>query len=309
MMNSPSRKVPCLTRLLFLSISLVAVSPQGIWPFELLQAFLPHLAVAGVVLLIRSIALKSLFGAFAVMMGTALTTCFLHPYLPWDCYNDKDSTEFRTGIFNVYHRNASHSGTIDALLSADCDFMAVLEVSEIWDRVLSNGLKDTYPYAVTAPHAECCYGMSVYSKLPFEADTVMHFTRDPVIRVTLNIRGRATDLWAVHTRPPIFPNDTDERNMLMALVAAEIKKRDRPAILMGDLNIVPWAQDFKRMADTAELSDSRRGYLATYPMDLGIPLIPIDHILHSSEFSTTFCETVSIPGSDHKGLTVGLSIN
>jgi endonuclease/exonuclease/phosphatase family metal-dependent hydrolase len=57
------------------------------------------------------------------------------------------------------------------------------------------------------------------------------------------------------------------------------------------------------------MTESRKGFLATYPMDFGIPLIPIDHILHSKHFSTAFCTTVVLPGSDHKGLIAGLNWN
>ena len=75
------------------------------------------------------------------------------------------------------------------------------------------------------------------------------------------------------------------------------------------LNIVPWAQDFQSMKAISGMTESRHGFLATFPMDFGIPLIPIDHILHSRHFSTAFCTTVPLPGSDHKGLISGLNWN
>lgn len=95
----------------------------------------------------------------------------------------------------------------------------------------------------------------------------------------------------------------------MSAVAREIARNNVPAILVGDLNIVPWAKDFLSMKTISGMTESRKGFLATYPMDLGIPLIPIDHILHTKHFSTTFCNTINIPGSDHKGLIAGLNWN
>lgn len=293
----------------FLLVCLGLVCPGGIWPLELLQAFSPYLSCLGIALIWRAGRSRNLLAAVLSLSAIALSISSVGPYLPWNNIAKGGSSDLKAGVFNLYHHNSHHGDALSTLLGTQCDIMAVLEVSEAWDSVISAGLTDLYPFAVRMPHAECCYGMSIYSRLHFEADTVLHFTRDPVIRITVNIQNQATDIWVVHTRPPIFPNETEERNLLMTLVAEEIAKRDCPAILMGDLNIVPWAQHFQKMAQTAGLSDSRQGYLATYPMDIGIPLIPIDHILHSSDFSTAFCETISIPGSDHKGLVAGLTIN
>lgn len=217
-----------------------------------------------------------------------------------------DEQDVCIGVFNVYHHNERYPDGLNAIMAPDCDVLAVLEVSGEWDSVLEKGLSETYPYAVRVPHSDCCYGMSLYSRLPVVKDTVLYFTRDPVIHVIVDLHGRQVDVWAMHTRPPIFPNDTEERDFLMAEVAAQIALSDRPTLLMGDLNIVPWARPFREMKARSGMDDSRRGVHATYPMELGIPLIPIDHILHTEEFSTAMCRTQRIPGSDHRGLVVGL---
>jgi endonuclease/exonuclease/phosphatase (EEP) superfamily protein YafD len=111
------------------------------------------------------------------------------------------------------------------------------------------------------------------------------------------------------TVTPAFPNNTIKRNLQVSTVAREIARNNVPAILVGDLNVVPWAQDFQSIKTISGMTESRKGFLATYPMDFGIPLIPIDHILHSKHFSTAFCTTVVLPGSDHKGLIAGLNWN
>lgn len=240
-------------------------------------------------------------------MAVALCTWQLHPYLPWADPSKVGNAQIRIGVFNVFHHNENYNAGVDVLLTSDCDVLAVLEVSSEWDLALTDGLVHAYPYSVRVPQSDCCYGMSVYSRLPIVTDTVMYLTRDPVIKAMVTLNEVDVDVWCVHTRPPIFPNDTEERNLLLGLVAKEVAASGRSALLMGDLNIVPWAKEFKQLKAVSGMDDARRGFLATYPLELGIPLIPIDHILHTDTFSTSFCRTVLIPGSDHKGLVAGLS--
>lgn len=80
-----------------------------------------------------------------------------------------------------------------------------------------------------------------------------------------------------------------------------------PYIVLGDFNLVPWDSEFSRFLQNGNLSSVRNGFQATYPMDLGIPLIPIDHICFSDHFTATECRTVVIPGSDHKGMVASLA--
>jgi len=291
----------------FLACSLMLTSPMGLWPFELLQALAFQILLVGMFILILGIATRQ-WMSFAFSLTAIMLICWqLHPYHPVMHFPAESESEVRVGVFNVYHPNQNYSEGVEAILSADCDVLAVLEVSSTWNAALQDALSPVYPYSVRVPHNECCYGMSVYSRLPILADTVLHFTRDPVIKSVVGMNGKEVDVWSVHTRPPIFPNDTEERNLLLSQVAQEIAAAGRPALLLGDLNIVPWAKEFKQLKAVSGMDDARRGFLATYPMELGIPLIPIDHILHTDAFSTSFCRTVLIPGSDHKGLVAGLN--
>jgi len=283
------------------------VSPMGLWPLELLQALALQVAMVGTLMLILCIAARQWMSAMSSLVATLLICWHLFPYHPVMRSATAVESDLTVGVFNVYHHNQNYTEGIAAMLGQDCDVMAVLEVSPDWDLALTDALEHVYPYSVRVPQDSCCYGMSLYSRLPILADTVLHFTRDPVIKVVVSLDGNDVEVWGVHTRPPVFPNDTEERNFLLSQVAGEIAASGRPALLIGDLNIVPWAKEFKQLKDVSGTDDARRGFLATYPMELGIPLIPIDHILHTEAFYATFCRTVEIPGSDHKGLVAGLN--
>lgn len=289
--------------------SLAAQYPSGVWLFELLQAMALPMAVAASLVGLVNLAAKCHKGSLVASVSVVILAHSVHPYLPSWPPTTEQKTGLKVGVFNVYHHNGAFDLVAEVLVGSECDVLAVIEVSSTWDKSLQAALEVSHPYQVRVPHEVCCYGMSFYSKLPIVADTVLHITRDPVIRATIDLNGRLVDIWSVHTRPPAFPNDTEERNFLLYAVADSIAASPNASILVGDLNIVPWASEFRTMMEKANLSDTRRGYLATYPMDIGLPLIPIDHVLHSEAFSAVYCRTVHIPGSDHKGLLVGLNLN
>lgn len=290
-----------------LACSVILTSPMGIWPLELLQALALQMAVFGILLLILGIATQQWLSAMISLMAVVLVWWFIHPYQPEVRSAKVVEGDLIVGVFNVYHHNQTYTEGIAAMLDQDCDVVAVQEVSSGWDVALANAFEHVYPYSVRMPQNTCCYGMSLYSKLPIVVDTVLYFTRDPIIKALVALDGKNIEVWIVHTRPPVFPNNTEERNFVLAKVASEIAASGTAALLLGDLNIVPWAKEFKQLKEVSGLDDSRRGFLATYPTELGFPLIPIDHILHSEAFSTVFCKAVPIPGSDHRGLVAGLN--
>jgi len=288
------------------ALAVLLVCPFGVWPFELMQSFSVQFAwICGVVLLwslfTRNVwAIASSTGALA-FMATSIS------YYVVDYRSEPLSSQVRISVVNIFHFNQEHDKLLPMLHTLESDFLSILELGDVMDLKMRNELTATHPYSISVPSPECCYGMAFYSKLPILEDSVYYWTQDPVIRARVVSLGKEVDVWSVHTRPPIFPNDTEERNFLMAKVAEEIRTIGKPALLAGDLNIVPWAEDFKEMKTTSGMTDSRRGFLATYPMELGIPLIPIDHIMHTEHFTTAFCKTEVIPGSDHKALVAGLN--
>jgi endonuclease/exonuclease/phosphatase (EEP) superfamily protein YafD len=286
------------------------VFPSGIWPFELLEAFAMYALACCMVIVILGLVMRSAQMTVGAVLASALLAWHVWPYIPIPSVHphEKDArSEVRVGVFNVLHDNDRHGAVADAILSSDCDVLCVLEVSSRWEAELEARFSATHPHRVSEPQEVCCWGMALYSRFPIKDHHIYYLTRDPVIRASVQAPQGEVDVWAVHTRPPIFPNDTEERNALMMMVAQEIAQRGRPAILAGDLNIVPWAADLRKMADVGGLMDTRRGYLPTFPADIGIPLIPIDHVLYSRHFRSAAARTVMLPGSDHRGLVASMA--
>jgi endonuclease/exonuclease/phosphatase (EEP) superfamily protein YafD len=85
-----------------------------------------------------------------------------------------------------------------------------------------------------------------------------------------------------------------------------------PTIVVGDFGATPWSHSFRSLESDAELQDSMRGHglQTTWPADQWPFLrLPMDHLLHSEELTTTDRYLGPTFGVDHRPIvvTVGLA--
>jgi endonuclease/exonuclease/phosphatase (EEP) superfamily protein YafD len=81
-------------------------------------------------------------------------------------------------------------------------------------------------------------------------------------------------------------------------------------ILAGDFNVTGWSYWFQNMRDTMKLRDTRQGFgiQPSWPVQLPILLIPIDHVLVSEQFIVLNRRTGKNVGSDHYPVYVELAV-
>lgn len=87
---------------------------------------------------------------------------------------------------------------------------------------------------------------------------------------------------------------------------------DKPLVVAGDLNATADHLTLRELQARAHLSDTAtgHGWHPTYPADRWYPpLIQIDHVLTSAEFSLISFDTFRVAGTDHLGLTVRLTVS
>jgi endonuclease/exonuclease/phosphatase (EEP) superfamily protein YafD len=150
----------------------------------------------------------------------------------------------------------------------------------------------------------------VLSKFPLKEITLPALHADPALALlNLNIKGRSVKLLAMHsTRPssgaPYHKNQIHQFEQIATL----INSTKDPVLLIGDLNISPWNYSFKLLTQKTGLNNSMDsfGFQPSFPTfvpkleDLPIfPVIPIDHVLISSQFQTLNRYTGSKLQSDH----------
>lgn len=129
----------------------------------------------------------------------------------------------------------------------------------------------------------------------------------PFLRATVSVDGRELDLLIVHAMPP--QRGAGLRPPTFTSFAAAVD-RERPTLLLGDLNATSYSPSFGRLLDATSLRDSRRGFgrqptwaPPRWPLPIGIA---IDHVLHSDHFQVTDRFVGADIGSDHRPVVAHL---
>jgi endonuclease/exonuclease/phosphatase (EEP) superfamily protein YafD len=273
---------------------------------ELLSAF-PHFTI-GISLVIGALALVqkrwALLAAtcFAVALNALLILSA--PVCAPDTSIEADIT---VAQMNVYAANCTNAQQFPFSELHNVDVVTIQELNEPCHYTLTETLKSAFPHFVEEPWDTCCYGLGLYSKWPILAHEVVSVFDVPIIKAVVRCNDVDLTVISLHTMAPAFPDLTTERNTQLRAVSKMASEFVGPSIVLGDFNLVPWDREFKQFLKAANLSSVRDGFQATFPMDLGVPLIPIDHVCYSEHFHPTECRVVNIPGSDHRGMVAGFS--
>ncbi len=213
-----------------------------------------------------------------------------------------DVVGIRIVACNVLQQNKNSADVIATVRDADPDVIAFLETDEWWTGQLAVFDAD-YPHNVKKPIGNM-FGMIVYSRIPL-IDPQLRFLVEediPSVRAEVELDdGFHVAIYAIHPRPPTPEQDSEERDAELLMVGREIKKRDMPAIVFGDLNDVAWSDTSQLFQRISGCLDPRRGrgffstFHARYPMFRW----PLDHVFHTDHFSIAKVGRLGYTGSDH----------
>lgn len=127
----------------------------------------------------------------------------------------------------------------------------------------------------------------------------------PAVLLTTTIEGQPVELLGFHTSSPGEEGRSAARNDQLAAAGEMVSGRSGPMILVGDLNATPWTPAFRRLIDTGLIDAQRgRGVAGSWPAGWGPFKIPIDHVLHTPELTTSDFSFGPSVGSDHLSLRV-----
>ena len=214
---------------------------------------------------------------------------------------------------NVFQKGRDADGLLKIIRDANPDLVLAVETDEWWCSQLAEGLRARYPHDLIYPLSNG-YGLALFSRLDL-VDSSIRFLVDeaiPSIKTGVRLRsGAVVDLYGVHPQPPAPQQDSTERDVELVLVGIEIKRTQRPSIVLGDLNDVAWSPTTSEFMRAGGLLDPRRGrgFFNTYPA--GVPGLryPLDYIFHTAHFSV--CDMRVLPRfqSDHLPLIAALCLS
>lgn len=294
--------------------AIVALFSSPIWPFELTS----HFKVQYSIILLISIVLyfpvltrftsrpRVRLGEFCTFLLAFLLSSFqvIQLYLPSDMRADKSVQNQRQMKFlqiNVNAENDSYEKVSNYIKQESPDVVSFEEFTPSWDKRMNEALSE-YPFRIEEQR-EGCFGMAVYSKIPFTSPpkTIRTNFNLPRLLVSFDLDGKPLHALFLHTFPPISPAATLERDNEMLDCIKDRKSVAGSFIMAGDMNCTPWSKIFQKLCNQADLLDSQQsfGVQQSWPVQSALLRIPIDHFLISADLQVVDRHIGPNIGSDH----------
>lgn len=212
----------------------------------------------------------------------------------------------KVASFNVFWNNADTAAVRAEIERIDADVITLIELNPAKLRMLAE-LKSRYPYQVECTARDYC-SLAVLSKLPI-VESEAHGTggignAPSFIRARLGPEAGGLNVMGVHTIR--FPHSQAQFREVMAL-SGLVEKMPGPKLVMGDFNATPYSRILTALQDGANLT--RLSFLPSWPSQLGLPQVAIDHIFVSAGVRQLEAEAIGdAAGSDHYPVSVRIAV-
>lgn len=266
-----------------------------------------------IVLLLILLFTEETFTTFTWVLVVALGISMIYQFIkviPYSSlYPRKKSNHTSNGKVsilagNVLQTNNQYSDFILEINRFNPDLVLVMETNKDWENSLSE-IEKQYPYSVKVP-LENFYGMHLYSKVELEN-----------IEVKFQIEEDKPSIffeYPLEDNPPIFfcclhpapPSPTEnetakERNAELLLTGKQIRNKEMPAVVCGDMNDVVWSRTTRLFKKVTGMIDPRvgRGFFSTYNAKYFFLRFPLDHLFHTKDLFVGKMVRSNSFGSDH----------
>jgi len=248
----------------------------------------------------------------AGLAGNALLILPLYlPFSRGDRSSDAGGSELTVLLANLHADNDTFEPFLEYVREAAPDVIAAMEVTPDWDRALDDIRRD-YPYGTVQTRTDN-FGVAVLSKKPLSGLAVKHFGDAylPSVVGTYRTASGPVTLVLTHPLPPATPEFLALRNGQLDEVADAVSRHGRCLIVMGDLNMTSWSDQFQEFLARTGLRDTRKGFgvQPTWPTWLPPMLITLDHVLAGDCIETMERETGPDIGSDHYPVKVRFRVD
>lgn len=237
-------------------------------------------------------------------------------YLPLPVL-EETGPPLRVMVSNVLSENRSYDAFYQLVEQEQPDLLVTLEVNDQWVRELAD-LERILPYSAIEPR-EDNFGIALYSKQPLDdlewvrwGEMPGQIGGGPSITAQIDWQGQLIELVATHPLPPINPGYFEARNDHLRSLTQYLQGLGggRPRLVLGDLNTTMWSPFYQSLVRKAKLKNSREGFgiQPTWPSEMPLLQIPIDHVLTSREFTVLDSRRRRLVGSDHDVLLADVAL-
>lgn len=208
---------------------------------------------------------------------------------------------------NVYKPNGQHERLVELIQRERPHVFLLVEVNQRWLDAL-RPLEELYPHRHTKLRGTAS-GMALYARRPLA--NVRFEKLGPMPRfdafAEIEYAGRTVTLIGMHPSLPRRPINVAWRNQELLAVAKVAAEIPGPVVMMGDFNTTPWSPIFADVLQASGLRNSMRGFgvQPTWSFQGRWPLLlPIDHMLHSTDLVVQDRRVAPDIGSDHRAVLV-----
>jgi len=180
------------------------------------------------------------------------------------------------------------------------------------ERLAAAGIATVLPYEYAQPRPDS-HGVVLYSRYPLEGARALSGFQLGAVMATVRAPTQPVTVVAVHIAAP-YPQSATGWGRELSRLRADLAglPKSEPVVVGGDFNSTYDNAPFRDVLTDGfrDASDeSGSGYNATYPADAWYPpLLAIDHVLvrHGDAVAV---HTVTVGGSDHRGLIARLRVD
>lgn len=202
------------------------------------------------------------------------------------------------------YQNKHYDRALKVIKAKDADLVGVIELKQDWTKFLCLSLPE-YPYLYKEEGFGGVMLMSKYSLIEPAIEYTGKIKR-PRIKASIKKDGQDFHIILAHTVTP--KNDLRFRNNELHIVAEQAQSGQRPLVVFGDLNCSPFSPYFADLLKEGRLNDSEQGFGPQPSWPCPLPLIPIDHVLTSSDLRCIHREVCGDIGSDHRPVFARLEL-
>lgn len=282
-----------------------------VFDFPRLQILVCGLLVLGAFFVyweVRSVSGAVILGV--LVLGLALQAYRIWPYTVLSPKEVQSATEALPDssiallVANVLMSNREAEKLLEMVRRHDPDVVLALEPDHWWAAQL-DVLETTHPHTLKVP-LDNRYGMLLYSRLELIDPEIKYLISEEFPSMHMQVRLPAGDLVWLHCLHPEPPSPTEaaestRRDAELLIVGREVKGRQVPTIVAGDLNDVAWSHTTRLFQRISGLLDPRkgRGMFNTFHAKYPFLRWPLDHIFHSPHFMLGEMARLDGFGSDH----------
>jgi endonuclease/exonuclease/phosphatase (EEP) superfamily protein YafD len=279
-----------------------------LWPLDLFAHFRVQYAVLFVLIAVLLWIFKRRMLSVVSLAGAVVSAVPLMAYLAPGTgpSASASSPHFRVITFNAWIASRDIRSTADFLRRADADAIVLQElpaheVMELRERLSS------YPYWYIEPLSS---RVAILSRWPIREAVPFRSGSGGIIgsRVALDWMGQRIQLLGVHLHWPLSGWSSRLRNEELRSIAAWAREQQDPVLVAGDFNITPWSAHFAELLSRSGLRDCAQGegLRGSWPAQLPLFRIRIDHCLASAHFRTVEVRVGPMLRSDHLPVSADL---